>query len=236
MSALDHEPPEDLVERVAAATALRRLAHSLVVHEVDDAMLVEVAAQAARITAAVESGPRRIRREEMLARSRLGDALADDPPGWIVPEGAEVDLFPDSPVSGSANPLGMGLRIRRVGDEAVGTVELGPGWEGAPGRGHGGVVAALVDETIGGLLPIIATLAFTGELTIRYRGPCPLGAPLEFRARLKERLGRKLYIECEGRGPDGLFVESTGVFIAVDLAQLVGLPADDGSEAAEATR
>jgi len=230
---LNHDQPADLVERIAAAGALRRLAHALVVHEVDDVTLVDITRLAARITTTVESGPRRVRRQELLAHARLGGEFESDSPSWAIPEGAEVDLFADSPVSGSANPLGMGLRIRRVGDEAVGTVELGPGWEGAPGRGHGGVVAALVDETIGGLLPIIGTLAFTGELTIRYRGPCPLGAPLEFRARLEEQLGRKLYIECEGRGPDGLFVESSGVFIAVEMAQLAGLPVGNDSEGAE---
>lgn len=230
---LNHERPADLLERVAAAGALRRLAHALVVHEVDDVTLAEIATLAARIATTVESGPRRVRREELLAHARLGGELESDSPGWAIREGAEVDLFPDSPVSGSANPLGMGLRIRRVGDEAVGTVVLGPAWEGAPGRGHGGVVAALVDETIGGLLPIIGTLAFTGELTIRYLGPCPLGAPLEFRARLEERLGRKLYIECEGRGPDGPFVESSGVFIAVEMAQLAGLPVGNESDGGE---
>lgn len=56
---------------------------------------------------------------------------------------------------------------------------------------------------------------------------------MEFRARLEEQLGRKLYIECEGRGPDGLFVESSGVFIAAGMAQLAGLPVGNESEEAE---
>ena len=50
-----------------------------------------------------------------------------------------------------------------------------------------------VDETIGGLLPILGTMAFTGELTLRYRAPCPMGVPLEFRAWLVERDGRRFW-------------------------------------------
>ena len=70
------------------------------------------------------------------------------------------------------------------------------------------------------LLPIIGTFAFTGELTLRYLAPCPLGVPLEFRARLDGRDGRKLFISATGRGPDGDFVESTSTFIAVPLDHL----------------
>src|SRR3546814_9907849 len=54
------------------------------------------------------------------------------------------------------------------------------------GRSHGGVVASCVDETLGGLLPIIGEMAFTGELSLRYEGPCPMGVPLEFRSRSEE--------------------------------------------------
>ena len=137
----------------------------------------------------------------------------------VVGDGAFVDMFSDSPVSGSANPLSIGLRIRSVGDEAEGIVTLRAGWEGAPGRSHGGVVAACVDETIGGLLPVIGQIAFTGELSLRFEAPCPLGVPLRFRAWLERREGRKLFISCTGEHDDEIFVRATSVFIAVDLDQ-----------------
>ena len=59
------------------------------------------------------------------------------------------NAFPDCVVSGMANPMGIGARLWREGEEAVCQVTLGPAFEGAPGRAHGGVVAALIDETMG---------------------------------------------------------------------------------------
>ena len=141
----------------------------------------------------------------------------------VIEDGAFVDLFHDSPVSGSASPLSVGLRIRREGEQAIGTVTLAPGWEGAPGRSHGGIVAACVDETIGGLLPIIGTMAFTGHLGLDYTAPCPLGEPLEFRAWLERRDGRKLHITCTGTSPHGQFVKATSVFIAIEIDELANL-------------
>lgn len=210
----------DLPARIDAATVVRQLAHGLVSRRVDVSVLRRIAADVEALATEVEASPPRSRLEEMAANPRFAAALKSGTMSDVVEDGAFVDLFHDSPVSGSANPLSIGLRIRRESDQSVGTVTLAAGWEGAPTRGHGGVVAACVDETIGGLLPILGTMAFTGELTLSYRAPCPLGVPLEFRAWLVERAGRRLNIAASGTGPDGVFVESSAVFIAVDIARL----------------
>jgi len=210
----------DLPARIDAAMVVRLLAHGLVSRRADVSLLHRVAAEVEALAAEVDASPARSRLEEMASNPRFAAALKSGTMSAVVEDGAFVDLFHDSPVSGSANPLSIGLRIRRENDQSVGTVTLAPGWEGAPGRGHGGVVAACVDETIGGLLPILGTMAFTGELTLRYRAPCPLGVPIEFRAWLVERDGRRLHIAASGTGPDGVFVESTALFIAVDIARL----------------
>lgn len=207
----------DLPARIDAAAALRRLAHAMIAHRVDVAVLHRLADESDRLAREIESGPRRDRLTELLAAPRFAAGLQRGSLMNVVEDGAFVDLFHDSPVSGSASPFSIGLRIRREVDEAIGTVTLAPGWEGAPGRGHGGVVAACVDETIGGLLPVIGTMAFTGRLSLDYVAPCPLGEPLEFRARLDRRDGRKLHIACTGAGRHGVFVEATSVFIAVEL-------------------
>lgn len=218
---VDENP--DLPARIDTAVAMRRLAHAMVSHRADAETLQRIAATANRLAATLEAQPNRERLDELLANPRFAAALEDGTPSRVVEDGAFVDLFHDSPVSGSANPLSMGLRVRRDGADAVGTIVLAAGWEGAPGRGHGGIVAACVDETIGGLLPIIGTMAFTGELTLRYRAPCPLAVPLEFRASLREHVGRKLYVTCSGSSPEGIFVEASAVFITVDIHQLAGL-------------
>lgn len=217
------EEHPDLVARIAAATAMRRLAHALVGHQTDRSTLERIAEMTGQLADETELGDRRDRGEELSDSTRFAGALDGEALSRVVEDGAFVDLFHDSPVSGSANPLSMGLAIRRDGDHAVGTVTLEPGWEGAPGRSHGGIVAACVDETIGGLLPMLGTMAFTGHLALDYRAPCPLGVGLEFRAWLERSEGRKLHIGCTGTGPAGVFVECIALFIAVDLARLAGL-------------
>jgi hypothetical protein len=61
--------------------------------------------------------------------------------------------------------------------------------EGAPGRSHGGVVAALFDDVFGFLLTLVVEPAFTGELTVRYEAGVPIGVPLTCRVRITERVG-----------------------------------------------
>ncbi len=216
----DVDDHPDLPARIDAATAMRRLAHAMIAHRVDIATLHRMADAAERLAAEIETQPDRGRLEELLASPRFATGMAGGSLSSVIQDGAFVDLFHDSPVSGSASPLSIGLRIRREDDQAIGTVSLAPGWEGAPGRSHGGIVAACVDETMGGLLPIIGTMAFTGHLGLSYRAPCPLGEPLEFRAWLDRREGRKLHITCTGTSAQGQFVEATAVFIAVEADEL----------------
>ena len=101
------------------------------------------------------------------------------------PDGRGRTNFPYDIVTGKANPMGMAADITRDGDVAVLRIALGPAFEGAPGRAHGGAVAALVDEVMGFVLSIHATPAYTGRLTVTYRAPTPLGVELEIRARLR---------------------------------------------------
>ena len=207
----------DLPVRIDAASALRRLSHALVGHRADEDVLRAIATRADDLAALIEREPVRTRGDEMSASPRFVEAIRNRRPLSDVTDGAFIDMFEDSPVSGSANPLSIGLRIGRDGDEAVGIVTLERGWEGAPGRSHGGIVAACVDETIGGLLPLLGEMAFTGELTLRYEAPCPMDEQLEFRAWLERREGRKLFIRCTGSASGAVFVRAESVFIVVDL-------------------
>lgn len=212
------DDPADLPARIAAAAALNRLSHAVVGHRAMTDVLHRIAITADDLAARIEQEPARERGSEVGGSSRFVEAaLGRRPLGEVVEDGAFLDIFHDSPVSGSANPLSIGLRIRQDRDQAVGVVTLDRGWEGAPGRSHGGIVASCVDETYGGLLPLIGEMAFTGELSLRYEGPCPMGVPLQFRAWLDRRDGRKLHLRCTGTAQGEVFVRSSAVFIAVDL-------------------
>lgn len=196
---------------------MNRLSHALVRHRADPEVLRTIAREADRLAARIEQEPVRERRMELITHPGFDAAAEGGSLERLMPEGAFVDAFEDSPVSGSANPLSMGMRVGRDGEEAVGRVVLGPGWQGAPERAHGGVTAALVDETLGALLPILGVVAFTGELTCRYVAPTPIGVPIEFRARRAGQEGRKLFLECDGSSESGVFMRARSVFVTTDL-------------------
>ncbi len=206
----------DLSERIVAAKALNRLAHALVRHRADRDVLLRIGREAERLATDIEGEPVRERRMELLNAPEFERAVKDGGP-LMRAEGAFVDMFEDSPVSGSANPLSIGLQVGRDGNDAVGRVTLAAGWQGAPERAHGGVVAAIVDEVMGAVLPMEGILAFTGELTCRYLAPTPMGSELEFRARKVGRERSKLFIECEGTSADGQFMRAHATFIVIDI-------------------
>lgn len=169
--------------RARAAAALRRLGHALHSRDPDVELLERVGHAADAVTAQLEDVPPRHR--DLRA---LRGQMWQDP----VPDGAVVEHFKDCFVSGNWNPLGIGIAVRREGDEAVATVTLGPAYEGAPERSHGGIVAAILDDILGYLLRFLRQPAYTGELTVRYLAPTPIQQPLEFRARVDRVEGRKI--------------------------------------------
>lgn len=202
--------PHTTAARLDLAASLRRLGNALVAHQADDQLLAEITRRVDEVLPQLETAPERphaflTRRATLFSRS--------------LPEGAEAipsDVFPDCVVSGLANPMGIAARLWREGNEAVCQVTLGEAFEGAPGRAHGGVVAALMDETMGLVMSISSNPGFTGRLTITYRHPTPLGQLLEARARLAGRSGRKMTVTGELRTGDQLLAQGEGLFISVD--------------------
>ena len=218
------ETPAEIAARSQMATALQQLGHALVGHRLDTDLPHEVAAIARDLTANVVARPTRDRTRELAANPRFAGILSGEP---TEPIGVD-DLFRDSIVSGRTNPMGIGLEVRRDGDAAVATTTLGPAFEGAPGRSHGGIVASILDETMGFVLPIIGELAYTANLNIDYVGPAPLHRELRFTAMLRDRSGRKLWIEAHGESDEGVFVRAEALFLAVDLTRFANhADADD---------
>ena len=124
--------------------------------------------------------------------------------------------YPDRPISGAASPWGVDLVITRDGDGVIGRTTYRSAHEGAPGRVHGGVLAATFDDLFGFLNQLLEKRAFTGEITVRYEGPTPLNRPIELRARLVGIEGRKQFFEAEAFDGSTRFARSTATFITVD--------------------
>lgn len=218
--ATDHDDPT-LPERERVAAALRRLGHAIVGHHIDPAELVRIAAEVEAWLPPLEAGDRRHRDPAYLKRR-----MFEDPAG----DGDVLDHFADCVVSGAANPMGVGIQLRREGDDAVAHVHLGPAFEGAPERAHGGIVAAIFDDVMGLVLKMTSTPAFTGELTIRYLAPTPVGVDIQFRARLTRREGRKLWMDAEAIHAGKVVATASSLFIAIPPDRL-GLPAAAGDAA-----
>lgn len=197
----------DAPARARAAAALRRLGHALMGHDADPVLLERVALAAEGVAADLEAGPARQRDVAELKR-RMFEVE--------VPDGARVVHFDECFVSGPWNPLGIAIEVHREGDEAVADVVLGPAFEGAPGRSHGGIVAAVFDDVLGYLLTLHGVPAFTGELAVRYQAPTPIGQPFTVRARLTGRDGRKLYAAGEAVADAVTVASATATFVTIE--------------------
>lgn len=213
--------------RDRAAAALRRLGHAVVGHNADAELLDRVAHAATTTAEMVEKGEPRSRPIESIKRR-----LWEDAP----PDGGPMSHFAECVVSGTANPMGIGIKVRREGDEAVARFNLGAAFEGAPQRAHGGIVAAIFDDVMGYVLVIHRTPAFTGRLTVNYRAPVPMGSDMTVRARLDRRSGRKLSMTAEmslASEPDQPIVcDAEGLFIAIPPERLGIKPQDLPAERA----
>ena len=176
--------------------------HGLVGHDSDDDDLAELARVVDDLAERLERSPRRVRPEDQMVRF-------SEP----VPEGGELSCWPDCMIAGTAHPYGTGLRGRRDGDDAVVEVVLGPGHEGPPGRAHGGMVASLFDEVMGFALWMEARPAFTAWLRVDYRAPTPLAEPIELRASVTSRDGRKVFVGATATHDGQVVAEAEGLFV-----------------------
>jgi acyl-coenzyme A thioesterase PaaI-like protein len=201
--------------RADVASRLRDLGHDFVSRDFSDAELDQLLSPIAEMARITKSAASRERDFTNVDITEFKMVVPD------VDDVARHQLFADSFVSGTANPLGLGASLRRDGDVAVMEVTLGNAFEGAPGRAHGGVVAALLDETMGLVLAIHGKLAFTAQLDITYLAPTPVNEPLSARAWLARDAHRKLFIEANVTADGVEVVTAKALFIAVDPAKFL---------------
>lgn len=199
-------PTREADARAWAGKAIRDLGHALVGHH----LTVE---QIDRVGTTLDALAEELRH----GAPRQRDTNRQE--GWMDPpaDGQELFGFDERPISGRSSPWGLDLHIRRVGDEIVAQLTLGAAHEGAPGRSHGGIVAALFDDVYGFVLDMMGTPAFTGELGVRYEAGTPIGVPLECRVRLLRQEGRKLFMHGELTHEGKVIARSTATFITIPL-------------------
>lgn len=135
-------------------------------------------------------------------------------------------------ICGLENPAGLHLRFYDDGKDGV-TCDftVTPKHQSYPGRVHGGVIAAVLDEAGGRTAAISDHNRFfvTASLEVRYRQPVPLGTPLRAVGKLRKLVGRRAQAHAEIRSLEGevlaeaelLLIEAPpGIFSPTEADQL----------------
>jgi uncharacterized protein (TIGR00369 family) len=197
-------------QRIVAASLMRELGHEFVARDLSDDQLDDLSEELREMLERVRDAAPRVRE---FSRDRLEEFTLTIP---TIDEIGQRQLFSDSVVAGAANPMGLGAQLWRDGDVACMRVTLGEAFEGAPGRAHGGVVAALLDEVMGLMNVIHGAMAFTAQLDITYHAPTPVGEPITARAWLVRRDERKHFVEATLHANEVLVASAKALFIAMD--------------------
>ena len=141
-------------------------------------------------------------------------------PGWTVFDPFTSLNAVTSFVSGE--PDGERIRIRyflRQSDQAlVGKVWFGPGAEGPPKHAHGGSIAAVLDETMGGAAWLAGYPSVASKLVVEYRRMLPLGSIATVETSIAAVEGRK--VTTRARLLDAksqVYAEAEGLFVTIAL-------------------
>ncbi len=97
---------------------------------------------------------------------------------------------------GLENPIGLKLSFYADDGRVMTTFTPDETHQGYPGTLHGGIICALLDETIGRTLVEKELWAMTAELNVRFRRPIPLHEPVTVYGEIDRLRSRMM----EGKG------------------------------------
>jgi len=131
-------------------------------------------------------------------------------------------------VCGVENPCGLHIRFFEEGPGRVlARFTLGDAYQSYPGIAHGGILATVLDETMG--RAVLATgsedgvprFMVTARLEIRYRHPVPLHQELTARGWIEHDRGRSAQVAGEIALPDGtIAAEGQAAVVAIRPEQI----------------
>ncbi len=119
-------------------------------------------------------------------------------------------------VCGKANPIGLKLDFAIEGDEYVTYFTPAKEHQGWVGIVHGGIVSTVLDEVMTRAIHVNGVNAVTGEMTVRFRKPTPVGRQVRFAGRVDSEEGRVISCAAKATDEDGtLLAEATAKIIKV---------------------
>ena len=120
---------------------------------------------------------------------------------------------------GPANPQGLHLEFTLApgGKSYICQFQIGDNFSGPPGHAHGGIIATILDETMGKALKLKGVVAVTTKLQVEYLRPVPLNQPLIAEGHHRRTSGRVLYNFGEIRNERGkVLARAKGQFYVID--------------------
>ena len=128
-------------------------------------------------------------------------------------------------VCGWNNPHGLDAEFWELENgELAALSQFKPEHQSYPGRAHGGVISALLDEIIGRAVCIQEPLSWgvTVELTVQYKKPVPLETTLVAVGRITRNRSRMFDGEGELYLPDGtLLAKAKGSYLKLPVNKIV---------------
>ena len=117
---------------------------------------------------------------------------------------------------GRANPYGLHLDFDVARGRAETTLVSRREHTGYDGFVHGGIVTALLDETMGWAIFHQGIWGVTARLAVSFRRPVPVGEPLTVRAEVKKETRRAVDIHGEVLDSAGtLLADAEGTFVVM---------------------
>jgi len=104
---------------------------------------------------------------------------------------------------------------------------FGPLTEGPPGHAHGGSMAALLDELVGGAAWLAGHAVVAATLNVKFRNMLPVDTVVTGKGEVAQVSGRRVTVHGSLAGPDGtVFAEADGIFVVLEGRALQALPAE----------
>lgn len=124
-------------------------------------------------------------------------------------------------VCGEDNHAGLGTRFYVENDVVKARLEARPHHCGYPNVVHGGVVAAILDETMGwAAARAIKRMCLTAELTVRYVRPAPADLPLTVTTAVTRHSARLAQTTAELADDNGtVYARAEARFIPLTVEQ-----------------
>ena len=150
-------------------------------------------------------------------------AAAAPPPrfGSGADAGRPAELMPYDALIGPLNPIAPPVVFHLQDGRAVGAVRFTAPYAGPPGCVHGGVIAAVFDQTFNVANIAAGVAALTASLHLSFRRPTPLDTDVVFEGWQERVDGQRIHTRGRLLHDGVATVDAEGVFVSVPIERIM---------------